>query len=171
MAPTPERDTTAPRPLAFAAAMGTIVAITFGLIVWLVLWAIGTKAFDAFMITVLIALVAVTLRMIAPYLPGNRRSCPPVAPTRRAATSLRVNAAGPAQHCAASCHPHRIPGLRYRVPEEGPLRVRSVAAAGCLTTALAFGVAACGGGDDNGGGSRQRGGGGRPPPAHHLQPP
>jgi hypothetical protein len=54
--------------------MGTIVAITFGLIVWLVLWAIGTKAFDAFMITVLIALVAVTLRMIAPYLPGNRRS-------------------------------------------------------------------------------------------------
>jgi branched-chain amino acid transport system substrate-binding protein len=36
------------------------------------------------------------------------------------------------------------------------LRVRSVAAAGCLTTALAFGVAACGGGGDNGGG----GGGG-----------
>jgi len=74
MAPTPERDTTAPRPLAFAAAMGTILATTFGLIIWLVLWAIGAKAFDAFMITVLIALVAVTLRMLAPYLPGNRRS-------------------------------------------------------------------------------------------------
>jgi branched-chain amino acid transport system substrate-binding protein len=32
------------------------------------------------------------------------------------------------------------------------LRVRSLAASGCLVTALAFGVAACGGGDDNGGG-------------------
>src|SRR4051812_49449629 len=59
-----------------------------------------------------------------------------------------------------SCHPHTIPGLRYRVPEEGPLRVRSVAAAGCLTTALAMGVAACGGGDDNGGGGSSGGGGG-----------
>ena len=54
--------------------MGVVVATTFGLIIWLVLWAIGAKAFDAFMITVLIALVAVTLRMLAPYLPGNRRS-------------------------------------------------------------------------------------------------
>jgi hypothetical protein len=54
--------------------MGVVLATTFGLIIWLVLWAIGAKAFDAFMITVLIALVAVTLRMLAPYLPGNRRS-------------------------------------------------------------------------------------------------
>jgi hypothetical protein len=54
--------------------MGVILASTFGLIIWLVLWAIGVKAFDAFMITVLIALVAATVRMLAPYLPGNRRS-------------------------------------------------------------------------------------------------
>jgi hypothetical protein len=54
--------------------MGVVVATTFGLILWLVLWAIGAKAFDAFMITVLIALVAATLRMVAQYLPGNRRS-------------------------------------------------------------------------------------------------
>jgi hypothetical protein len=54
--------------------MGVVLATTFGLIIWLVLWAIGAKAFDAFMITVLIALVAVTLRMLTPYLPGNRRS-------------------------------------------------------------------------------------------------
>jgi branched-chain amino acid transport system substrate-binding protein len=38
------------------------------------------------------------------------------------------------------------------------LRVRSVAAAGCLMTALALGVAACGGGDDSGGGSSSGGG-------------
>jgi hypothetical protein len=54
--------------------MGVILATTFGLILWLVLWAIGVKAFDAFMLTVLIALVAATVRMIAPYLPGNRRT-------------------------------------------------------------------------------------------------
>jgi hypothetical protein len=54
--------------------MGVVLATTFGLIIWLVLWAIGAKAFDAFMITVLIALVAVTVRMLTPYLPGSRRS-------------------------------------------------------------------------------------------------
>jgi hypothetical protein len=54
--------------------MGVVLATTFGLILWIVLWAIGAKAFDAFMITVLIALVAATLRMLRPYLPGNRRS-------------------------------------------------------------------------------------------------
>jgi hypothetical protein len=53
--------------------MGVVLATTFGLIVWLVLWAIGAKAFDAFLITVLIALVATTVRMLTPYLPGNRR--------------------------------------------------------------------------------------------------
>ena len=53
--------------------MGVVLATTFGLIIWLVLWALGAKAFDAFMITVLIALVAVTVRMLSPYLPGNRR--------------------------------------------------------------------------------------------------
>ena len=54
--------------------MGVILATTFGLILWLVLWAIGVKAFDAFLLTMLIALVAATVRMIAPYLPGNRRT-------------------------------------------------------------------------------------------------
>ena len=53
--------------------MGLVLATTFGLIIWIVLWAIGAKAFDAFMITVLIAIVAATIRMITPYLPGNRR--------------------------------------------------------------------------------------------------
>jgi hypothetical protein len=54
--------------------MGVVVASTFGLIIWLVLWALGAKAFDAFMITVLIALMAVTVHMLTRYLPGNRRS-------------------------------------------------------------------------------------------------
>jgi len=54
--------------------MVVVVATTIGLMLWIVLWAIGAKAFDAFMITVLIALVAATVRMLLPYLPGNRRS-------------------------------------------------------------------------------------------------
>jgi len=54
--------------------MVVVVATTIGLMIWIVLWAIGAKAFDAFMITVLIALVAATVRMLLPYLPGNRRS-------------------------------------------------------------------------------------------------
>ena len=54
--------------------MGVVVATTAGLIIWLVLWALGQKAIDAFMITILFALVAATLRMLSPYLPGNRRS-------------------------------------------------------------------------------------------------
>jgi hypothetical protein len=54
--------------------MGLVVATTFGLIIWLVLWAIGTKAIDSFMIAVVISLVAATARMVAPSLPGNRES-------------------------------------------------------------------------------------------------
>jgi hypothetical protein len=54
--------------------MGLVVATTFGLVIWIVMWALGVKAFDAFMITVLIMLIGVTVRMLAPYLPGNRES-------------------------------------------------------------------------------------------------
>jgi hypothetical protein len=52
--------------------MGLVVATTFGLIVWIVLWALGIKAIDSFIITVLVVLVGATARMLAPYLPGNR---------------------------------------------------------------------------------------------------
>jgi hypothetical protein len=52
--------------------MGLILTTTFGLIVWIVLWAFGQKAIDAFLLTVLIITVGATLRMLTPYLPGNR---------------------------------------------------------------------------------------------------
>jgi hypothetical protein len=54
--------------------MGLVVATTFGLIVWIVLWALGIKAIDSFLITVLVVLLGATGRMLAPYLPGNRDS-------------------------------------------------------------------------------------------------
>jgi hypothetical protein len=52
--------------------MGLVVATTVGLVIWLVMWALGIKAIDAFMITVLLVLLGATMRIIAPYLPGNR---------------------------------------------------------------------------------------------------
>ena len=54
--------------------MGLVVATTFGLVVWIVMWALGVKPFDAFMITVLVILVAATARILMPYLPGKRES-------------------------------------------------------------------------------------------------
>jgi len=52
--------------------MGLLLTTIAGLIVWIVLWAIEVKSFDAFMITVGMIVVAATLRIVAPYLPGNR---------------------------------------------------------------------------------------------------
>jgi Mn2+/Fe2+ NRAMP family transporter len=47
--------------------MGTIVTLTVGLIIWIVLWANGIKAFDAFLIPFFMVMIAVTLRMVMPY--------------------------------------------------------------------------------------------------------
>jgi hypothetical protein len=52
--------------------MGLILTLTAGLIVWIVLWALGAKGFDAFMLATLIVLVGATLKILAGYLPGRR---------------------------------------------------------------------------------------------------
>jgi hypothetical protein len=52
--------------------MGLAVATTAGLIIWIVLWSLGWKSIDAFLITLLIVLVAATGRIVARYLPGRR---------------------------------------------------------------------------------------------------
>lgn len=52
--------------------MGLILTTTFALCLWVVLWAIDVKAIDAFMIALVIFLVALTNRIVQPYLPGNR---------------------------------------------------------------------------------------------------
>jgi hypothetical protein len=51
--------------------MGLVLATTFGLIVWVVLWAIGWKSIDAFMITTVIIMLAATAKILAPYLPNR----------------------------------------------------------------------------------------------------
>jgi hypothetical protein len=54
--------------------VGLVLATTFGVIAWIVLWALGIKAIDAFLLTTVIVLVGATMRIIWPHLPGNRAS-------------------------------------------------------------------------------------------------
>jgi len=53
--------------------MGLLLTTVAGLIVWIVLWSLGQKAFDAFLITLALVVVAAALRAVTPHLPGNRR--------------------------------------------------------------------------------------------------
>ncbi len=52
--------------------MGLVLTITAGLIVWIVLWALGAKAFDSFMLAALIILIGAGVKILAGYLPGRR---------------------------------------------------------------------------------------------------
>ena len=47
-------------------------SLLVGLVVWVVLWAIGVKSFDAFMLTMVITLGGAIAHIVMPYLPGNR---------------------------------------------------------------------------------------------------
>lgn len=52
--------------------MGLVLTVTAGLIIWIVLWALGAKGFDAFMLATVIVVVGATLKIVAGYLPGRR---------------------------------------------------------------------------------------------------
>jgi hypothetical protein len=52
--------------------MGLILTVTAGLIIWVVLWALGAKGFDAFLLAAVIILVGASLKILAGYLPGRR---------------------------------------------------------------------------------------------------
>jgi hypothetical protein len=52
--------------------MGLILTLTAGLVVWIVLWALGWKGFDAFLLAAAITLVGGSLRILSGYLPGRR---------------------------------------------------------------------------------------------------
>jgi hypothetical protein len=46
--------------------MTLLLSLIVGLVVWLVLWAVDVKSFDAFLITILIVLIAGTMRVVTP---------------------------------------------------------------------------------------------------------
>jgi len=52
--------------------MGLILTATAGLVVWIVLWALGVKSFDAFILSIAIILVGASLKILTGYLPGRR---------------------------------------------------------------------------------------------------
>jgi len=52
--------------------MGVLLTFIAGLAIWIVLWAIGAKSFDAFLITLVMLIIAAAAHMVWPTLPGNR---------------------------------------------------------------------------------------------------
>ena len=52
--------------------MSIVLWTTAALVIWLVLWSIGTKAFDAMMLAVVIILVGATLDSLKKFLPNRR---------------------------------------------------------------------------------------------------
>ena len=53
--------------------MGLALVTTLAFCLWVVLWSIGVKGFDGFMITIVIVLIAGTLKSLAQFLPGASR--------------------------------------------------------------------------------------------------
>jgi hypothetical protein len=54
--------------------MGLVITVTGALALWIVLWALGAKGFDAFLLAGAIILVGAAMRILTGYLPGRRRS-------------------------------------------------------------------------------------------------
>jgi hypothetical protein len=52
--------------------VGLILTVTAGLVLWIVLWALGAKGLDAFLLTTLIVVVGASLHILRGYLPGRR---------------------------------------------------------------------------------------------------
>jgi hypothetical protein len=57
--------------------MTTLVALTFGLVVWIVLWAIGSKPVDAFLVTLLIVIPAAAWQIFGPGIKKTMGQTPP----------------------------------------------------------------------------------------------
>jgi Mn2+/Fe2+ NRAMP family transporter len=51
--------------------MGILLTVIAGLVVWIVLWAIGVKSFDAFLIPMTLVLLAATARMFTARRQGS----------------------------------------------------------------------------------------------------
>jgi hypothetical protein len=54
--------------------MGLVLTVTAGLVIWIVLWALGAKGFDSFMLATLVTIVGASLKILSGYLPSRRDS-------------------------------------------------------------------------------------------------
>ena len=53
--------------------MALLLTTIFSAALWIVLLSLGTKPFDALMLSVLLILLAATAQALSSFLPGNRR--------------------------------------------------------------------------------------------------
>ncbi|HUB75977.1 MAG TPA: hypothetical protein VL977_02925 [Solirubrobacteraceae bacterium] len=54
--------------------MGVVLAATFGLALWIVLWALGISGLDALFVALLVMLLAGAARIVIRHLPGQDTS-------------------------------------------------------------------------------------------------
>ena len=54
--------------------MALAFTATLALCLWVALWAVGIKSFDAILLTAVIVLIAATVKSLTRYLPGADRS-------------------------------------------------------------------------------------------------
>jgi hypothetical protein len=54
--------------------MGLALTTTLAFCLWVFLWALGVKGFDGILITLVIVLVAATLKSLTQFLPGASRA-------------------------------------------------------------------------------------------------
>jgi hypothetical protein len=52
--------------------MGFVFTVAAGLVLWVVLWSLDVKGFDAFMVTIVVVLVGATAKLVVPFLPGRQ---------------------------------------------------------------------------------------------------
>jgi hypothetical protein len=50
-----------------------VLSAAASMVIWIILWALGAKGFDAFMVGLMVILLAATVNLVLPYLPGNRK--------------------------------------------------------------------------------------------------
>jgi hypothetical protein len=61
--------------------MITLVALTVGLVLWIIGWALGAKPFDAFLLTILIVLPAAAWQIFGPGIKKMMGQSPPPSST------------------------------------------------------------------------------------------
>jgi hypothetical protein len=52
--------------------MGLVLTVTAGLVIWIVLWALGTSGLDGFLLAAAIILLGASVKILSGYLPGRR---------------------------------------------------------------------------------------------------
>jgi hypothetical protein len=52
--------------------MGFLVTFTFGFLLWVVIWSLTGKGFDAFLLFLLVIIIGLAGRIVRPLMPGVR---------------------------------------------------------------------------------------------------